>query len=73
MIQDTEICVCGHDYDTHKRPGDRACKVYETCPCTKFRGAKARKERNEAARARNEILRDICGTSAAAARRDMGI
>jgi len=30
-------------------------------------------QRNAAARAKNQILRDICGTSAAAARRDMGI
>lgn len=29
--------------------------------------------RNLATRAKNQILRDICGTSAAAARRDMGI
>lgn len=28
---------------------------------------------NANARAKNEILRDLCGTSAAAARRDMGL
>jgi hypothetical protein len=30
-------------------------------------------KRNQIARARNEILRDICGTSARAAKEDMGI
>ena len=32
-----------------------------------------RNQRNAAARARNQILRDICGTSARAAREDMGL
>ena len=32
-----------------------------------------RESRNRAARERNAALREICGTSAAAARRDMGI
>jgi hypothetical protein len=32
-----------------------------------------RRQRNAAARARNQILRDLCGTSARAAREDMGL
>ena len=39
--------------------------------CGKANGARIR--RNQAARDRNAILREMCGTSAAAARRDMGM
>lgn len=37
------------------------------------RGRVKRLERNRAARERNAALRELCGTSATAARRDMGI
>ena len=33
----------------------------------------ARRKRNADARARNQILRDLCGTSARAAKEDMGL
>ena len=38
-----------------------------------MRANSKRKRANAARREKNQILRDLCGTSAAAARRDMGI
>lgn len=83
MSTDTTLeCVeCGSDIEA-----DRAAKVYEVsghpaqyCKTCAQRikeqriKERQRNERNAANRARNEALRVLCGTSAAAARRDMGM
>lgn len=60
--------------DTEYENGVLICSKHRT-PISKKDGkfycVKCR--RNRDARAKNQILRDICGTSAAAARRDMGL
>ena len=51
-------------------------KIYFTgssSACIKYVQNIRKQERNEKARAVNQVLRDLTGTSAAAARRDMGL
>ena len=61
-------------YDTEHENGVLVCRIHRT-PISKSHGRFfcLKCQRNADARAKNQILRDMCGTSAAAARRDMGI
>lgn len=63
-------------YNTEYENGVLQCCIHKT-PISKKHGRFfcLKCQRNADARAKNQILRDICGTSAAAARRDgdMGI
>ena len=61
-------------YDTDYENGVLVCNIHRT-PISKRHGRFfcLKCQRNADARAKNQILRDICGTSATAAQRDMGM
>lgn len=66
--------ICRHcgaetERESKRHPGEGYCG---TCHAKHLK-ILARHRRNEARRIENQLLRDLCGTSAAAARRDMGM
>lgn len=64
------ICGLATAYESKRHPGEGLCME---CRHRMAREWIKRVERHQARRERNAALRELCGTSAAAARRDMGM